>query len=216
MFVIITRSVLLGMSNVSDRSCRGNQNTHFVFNNFFFEKSAVCVIMWKNIVQRCGPQMATIWRMPIACCKTKVTHKHIYTYTHIHMHIHTHIHTYTHTYTYTQTHTQYVTPFVTPLQKWLQGSAPTLRYTYSTVQYSTVQYITVQHSTIQYSTVQYSTIQYSTVQYSTIEYSTVQYNTVQYSTIQYSTVQYSTIVLCYRQVKQSRYRPGVAQRVPEC
>ena len=34
-FLIISRSVLLRMRNVSDR-CRENQNTHFMFNNFFF------------------------------------------------------------------------------------------------------------------------------------------------------------------------------------
>ena len=34
-FVIISRSVLLRMRNVSDRSYRENQNTHFVFSDFF-------------------------------------------------------------------------------------------------------------------------------------------------------------------------------------
>ena len=34
-FLIISRSVLLRMRNVSDKSCRENQNTHFVFSNFF-------------------------------------------------------------------------------------------------------------------------------------------------------------------------------------
>jgi len=34
-FIIISRSVLLRMRNVSDKSCRENRNTHFVFNNFF-------------------------------------------------------------------------------------------------------------------------------------------------------------------------------------
>jgi hypothetical protein len=34
-FVIISRSILLRMRNVSDKSCRENQNTHFVFSNFF-------------------------------------------------------------------------------------------------------------------------------------------------------------------------------------
>jgi len=29
-----SRSVLLRMRNVSDKSCRENQNTHFVFSNF--------------------------------------------------------------------------------------------------------------------------------------------------------------------------------------
>ena len=33
-FMIISRSVLI-MRNVTDKSCRGNQNTHFVFNSLF-------------------------------------------------------------------------------------------------------------------------------------------------------------------------------------
>jgi len=32
--MIISRSVLLIMRNVSDKSCTENQNTHFVFSNF--------------------------------------------------------------------------------------------------------------------------------------------------------------------------------------
>jgi hypothetical protein len=35
-FFIITHLVLLRMRNVSDKSCRANQNTDFMFNNFFF------------------------------------------------------------------------------------------------------------------------------------------------------------------------------------
>ena len=52
--MIKSRSVLLKMRNVSDKSCRENQNTHFVFNTFFFffENHAVYEIMWKNIVER--------------------------------------------------------------------------------------------------------------------------------------------------------------------
>jgi len=34
-FFIIAQSVLLRMRNISDKSCRGNQNTHFVLKNFF-------------------------------------------------------------------------------------------------------------------------------------------------------------------------------------
>jgi hypothetical protein len=33
-----SRSFLSRMRNSSDKSCRGNQNTHFVSNNFFFSK----------------------------------------------------------------------------------------------------------------------------------------------------------------------------------
>ena len=34
MFMVISRSVHLRMRNVWDKSCRENQNTHFMFNNF--------------------------------------------------------------------------------------------------------------------------------------------------------------------------------------
>jgi len=60
------------MRNVSDKSCRENQNTLFVFKIFFFENLAVYEIMWKNIVERGRSQM-TIWRMRISCqIKVKV------------------------------------------------------------------------------------------------------------------------------------------------
>ena len=37
------------MKSVSDESCRENQNTHIMFNNFFFfENRAVCEIMRKK------------------------------------------------------------------------------------------------------------------------------------------------------------------------
>jgi len=36
-FLIISRLFLLRLRNVSDKSCGANQNTHFVFNNFFPE-----------------------------------------------------------------------------------------------------------------------------------------------------------------------------------
>jgi hypothetical protein len=45
------------MRNISDRNCRENQNTHFVFGNFFFENRAVYEIMWKNTAQPGRPQI---------------------------------------------------------------------------------------------------------------------------------------------------------------
>ena len=50
--VIISRSILPRMRNISGTNCRENQNTHFMFNNFFFffENRAVSEIMWKNTV----------------------------------------------------------------------------------------------------------------------------------------------------------------------
>jgi len=51
--LITSRSVFLRMRNVSDKICTKNQNTHFVFGNFFsFENRTVYEIMWKNIVER--------------------------------------------------------------------------------------------------------------------------------------------------------------------
>ena len=53
LFTIISGLIFLRMRNVSDKSCRKNQNTHFVLKNLFFppKNLAVYGIMWKNIVQ---------------------------------------------------------------------------------------------------------------------------------------------------------------------
>jgi hypothetical protein len=73
-FFITSRSFLLRIRNVLDKSCRENQNTYFN-STTFFENRTVYDIMWKNIVERGRPQM-TIWRMCIACWLTKATHTH--------------------------------------------------------------------------------------------------------------------------------------------
>jgi len=75
--LIISRSVVLRVRNVSDKSCTENQNTHFVFSNFFisFENRAVYEIMWKNIVERGRSQM-TIQRMRVACWIPNATNTH--------------------------------------------------------------------------------------------------------------------------------------------
>jgi hypothetical protein len=52
------------MKNVSDESCRENQNTHFRLSNLVFENHAIYEIMWKNIVEPERPQKT--WRMRIA------------------------------------------------------------------------------------------------------------------------------------------------------
>ena len=68
--MIISYSVLLRMRNVSDKICRGNQNTHFVFNE-------VCRLR-DNVGTYCRaerrPQM-TVWRLRILCWITKATQK---------------------------------------------------------------------------------------------------------------------------------------------
>jgi hypothetical protein len=44
------------MKNVSNKSCRDNQNTHFGFNNFFLKKEIVPLLRQcgKNIVEGAG------------------------------------------------------------------------------------------------------------------------------------------------------------------
>jgi len=49
--VAISHWILLRMQNVSDKSCRGNKNTHSTFNNFFSENSIFCGMTWKIAVQ---------------------------------------------------------------------------------------------------------------------------------------------------------------------
>jgi len=53
---MISRSILLAMGNVSDRRCRENKNTHFIFHNFFPEKLAFYE-MWKNMIEPDWPQL---------------------------------------------------------------------------------------------------------------------------------------------------------------
>jgi len=46
------------MKNISDKSNREYRNTHCMFNTFFFhENRVVYELIWKNIVERCWPQM---------------------------------------------------------------------------------------------------------------------------------------------------------------
>ena len=75
------RWILLKMRNISDESCRKNQNTHFMFNSFFPENRAVYDIMSKNMVEPDRPQM-TIRRMCFARWITKATHTRKHTHTH--------------------------------------------------------------------------------------------------------------------------------------
>ena len=74
-YFIISCSFLLRMRSVSEKkSCRENQNTHFVFSSvFFLENLTACEIIWKNIVERGRPQIK-IWRINIACGIPKAIH----------------------------------------------------------------------------------------------------------------------------------------------
>jgi len=58
------------MRNVSDKSCREDQNTYFMFNIFFFENSAFC---GNNVEKYCRVGQATddniTWRMRFCCIR---------------------------------------------------------------------------------------------------------------------------------------------------
>jgi hypothetical protein len=91
-FLITSRSVLLIVKNISDKSSRENQNIRFVFNNPPPpENRAVYELMWKNIVEADRPLM-TIWRVRISCWVLKATNPL----------------------------PEYVIPIVFPLQQWSQ------------------------------------------------------------------------------------------------
>jgi hypothetical protein len=97
-------SVLLRLRNISEESCRENQNTDFECSNlffFFFFNRAVYEIMCKSFVER-GRLQLTIWHMRTACWIPKAT----------------------------DTHSEYVIFTTFPLQQWLQEIASLLRYTY--------------------------------------------------------------------------------------
>jgi hypothetical protein len=68
------------MRNVSDKSCRENQNTHFIFSNSFTK----IVPFVDNVETYDRPGEATdgniLRRMRIACWIPKATHTHTHTY----------------------------------------------------------------------------------------------------------------------------------------
>ena len=74
----ISRSFLLRMRNVSEESCRKNQNTHFVFNIFFFFRKS-CRLR-DNVGKYCRVGQATdgniIRLMTFVCLITKAMDTH--------------------------------------------------------------------------------------------------------------------------------------------
>jgi len=57
--LIISRSIQLGLSNFSDKLCRENQNTNFIFNNF--SKIMPCVKILQNIACWIPKAINTHW-----------------------------------------------------------------------------------------------------------------------------------------------------------
>ena len=101
-FLIISRSFLLTMRNVSAKVLK-KIKTHFMFSKFFFfENRVLYEITWKNTVQPDRPQMP-IWRMRNAWWISKAIN----------------------------THSTYAILTAFPLQQWLHECASKLRYTYT-------------------------------------------------------------------------------------
>jgi len=77
MYIYDSITVILRLRSVSDRICRENQNTHYVFSNFFFPKK-FCHL-WSNVEKCGGTRQATgdsiTWsrKMQIACTLSKAT-----------------------------------------------------------------------------------------------------------------------------------------------
>ena len=57
-FLLLSRSFLLRMRNVSDKLCTETQNTRIMLNNFFLKIVPLMKKMWKNMVEPDRPQMA--------------------------------------------------------------------------------------------------------------------------------------------------------------
>jgi hypothetical protein len=102
--MIISRWILLRIRNVSDKSCRENQNTHFMFNNFFPSRKSCR--LWDNVGKYGTARQDTddniIRRMRFACRITKAT----------------------------DTHSEYVILIAIAWQQWLRERASMLRYRY--------------------------------------------------------------------------------------
>ena len=113
----ISRSIL-GTTNVSDKSCRENQNRFYV-QKMSFEKCAVDEIIWKNILELGRPQM-TIWHMRIACWIPKPTN--IFSEYEIHI--------------------------AFPIQKWLYGRASMIGLCFSLISSLALFCITKQYTLI--------------------------------------------------------------------
>jgi hypothetical protein len=58
-FMTVFHEILLRIRNVLDKGCKKNQNTHFMFSNFFFLNCAMYEIMPKNMAKAEGPQMTS-------------------------------------------------------------------------------------------------------------------------------------------------------------
>jgi hypothetical protein len=104
-FMIVFRCIRLRKRKDSCRTCRENQNTHFMFNNFFFFRKSCR--LWDNVEKYGTARQYTdgniIRRMRFVCWTTKAT----------------------------DTNSEYTILVAFPRQQWLRERASTLRYKYT-------------------------------------------------------------------------------------
>ena len=55
-FMTVSRGFLLSMRDDSDKYSTENQNTLFMFNNFFLNRK-ICEVMWENLIETDRTQM---------------------------------------------------------------------------------------------------------------------------------------------------------------
>jgi hypothetical protein len=121
----ISRWIIFRMMNVSDKSYRENQNTHFVFSSFFFPRKSCR--LWDNVEKCDGDRETAIWRL-VACWICKATRAQAHASARestTHARTHTHAITNTHTHTHTQ-----ICNTVLPLKQWFRERALMLRYSF--------------------------------------------------------------------------------------
>jgi len=103
--MIVSRWILLRMKNASDKCCRENRNTHFMFSNYFFPRKS-CLLR-ENVEDCCvageSTNGNTTRRMRFAWRITKAT----------------------------DTRSEYVTRIAFPRQQWLRERTSMLRSTYT-------------------------------------------------------------------------------------
>jgi hypothetical protein len=114
------------MRNVLDKFCMGNQNRHFMPNNFFFPQNrANFEMMWKNVAEPETTKQNIMWCMRVTFRISWATgaHAHAHDYApktpRARAHTHTHTHTCAHARTHSRPHiVKYVTHLTVPLQQW--------------------------------------------------------------------------------------------------
>ena len=84
MFMIISHWILLKMRNISDKSCKGKQNTYLLLNNSLRKSFGLRNSEGKYGRARQVTDDSVIRRMCFVCWIIKDTHTHTQTHTHTH------------------------------------------------------------------------------------------------------------------------------------